>query len=238
LAKQFNVPEKSVHVKATESRRLMESDRRLAGTWAIDYTITALASQEATISSQMTTLKAAPDNLKAEMKTQLKAAGVAQSAIDTLTVSSFSGTQVTSKVTHSGKMSIVVANTGMADLTRAMTRVLAKKLGVSENEVTVYVYAKSWIATNLPAGTTGDYGVEWSVSAPSSKDGDIQETLKMLVASPSDLNAHLKENLVKEGFASSNAVSVAWNRDELSLTVAPENVLRLLTYLTSHQYSI
>jgi hypothetical protein len=106
LAKQFNVPTTSVSgVSATESRRLMETFRRLAGNWVVSYAIEVPATQASAITSKIATLAAAPDTLKAEMKTQLAAAGVAQSAIDTLAISSFAGAKAASPVETSGAFS-------------------------------------------------------------------------------------------------------------------------------------
>jgi len=76
LAKQFNVSASMVTVTATESRRLGDAvARMLAGSWAVQFTITAPASKAAAIESSAAALKATPSNFA--LAAELTKAGVA-----------------------------------------------------------------------------------------------------------------------------------------------------------------
>jgi len=91
LAQQFAVSDTGVAVTATESRRLADaSPRQLAGTWTIVFVITAPGTQMAAIEAKASALTADTASLKTELATQLKAAGVSDDAIKSLSVASFS----------------------------------------------------------------------------------------------------------------------------------------------------
>jgi hypothetical protein len=214
LAKKFSVTEKSVYVKATESRRLAATEglRRLAGTWAIAYSITAPVAQATAITATMTDLKASPDKLKTELKAQLVTAGVAQSAVDSLGVSSFTGSEAT-RVKKNGYLSIVAPTSDAAQVGKATTKLLAKHFKVSETSVVVMVRDKTWIVTNLPSGTTGDYGVEWTVYVSSGQDDAATSKISAMVSTPSDLTTDLRTYLVMEGVTIASGSSVSYVQD-------------------------
>jgi len=91
LAQQFAVSDTGVAVTATESRRLADaSPRQLAGTWTIVFVITVPGTQMAAIEAKASALTADTTSLKTELATQLKAAGVSDDAIKSLSVASFS----------------------------------------------------------------------------------------------------------------------------------------------------
>jgi hypothetical protein len=92
LAKHFDVAEASITTKATESRRLSEF-RKLAGTWSITYSFTVSAAKAAAVQSKADATKNSLTALTAELKTQLVAAGVPQTAVDAMTVSGFTSTK-------------------------------------------------------------------------------------------------------------------------------------------------
>jgi hypothetical protein len=97
LAKHFAVSEASVTTTATESRRLSEGIRKLAGTWSIEYSFTVPASQAKAVEGKVEATKTSMDALKTELKTQLIAAGVDASKVNAMTVTGFTGTKVDPK---------------------------------------------------------------------------------------------------------------------------------------------
>lgn len=224
LAKKFSVSEKSVHVQAKESRRLMEGEglRRLAGQWAIDYTVTAPATEAVAIASKITELQASPVTLQPEIKAQLTAAGVAQSAVDSLAVVWVTGGEVT-KIKKNGQLSVVAPNAQMSQVGVAATAVLAKQFGVSETAVVVTVRDKAWITANMPSGTAGDFGIEWIVYVASSYDVSAKTKSSSLVLKPSDLNLDMRTEMLKQGYAPEGTaisqVSISYFKDLSAATI-------------------
>jgi len=109
LAKELGVEDSAVSVSATESRRLSDaSARQLAGTWKIDFTVTAPEAKMVAVEAKVTSLKTSTASLKTELKVQLKAAGVSDAEIAKMEVSSFtaqkqaSGTTGTTGTTGTG----------------------------------------------------------------------------------------------------------------------------------------
>jgi len=101
LATHFGVAESVVTTTATESRRLSEA-RNLAGTWSIDYSFTVPTSQAAAVETKVEATKTSSDAMKSVLKTQLVAAGVAQSNVDAMTISSFTSTKTVSGASTTG----------------------------------------------------------------------------------------------------------------------------------------
>jgi len=62
----------------------------------VDFTVTAAASKKAAIESKVTALKSSTASLKTGMTSELKKAGADQTALDSLSVASFSATEVKS----------------------------------------------------------------------------------------------------------------------------------------------
>jgi len=98
LATTFQVDETQVSVTASESRRLMENVRKLAGTWSVDYTITASKTRKASIESKVTDLKKDTSTLKTVMATELKAAGANEAVANSFALTSFAGKAEIAKV--------------------------------------------------------------------------------------------------------------------------------------------
>jgi len=98
LATHFNISVDNVKVTVTETRRLSEDVRRLAGTFAIDFVITVPPAKAAALTAKVEAAKAAPDTFKTEFatvaKAKLVAAGVPQATVDNLSVSAFTATAV------------------------------------------------------------------------------------------------------------------------------------------------
>jgi len=90
LAKELDVEESGVTVTAKESRRLADaSPRQLAGTWKIDFEVTAPAAKVTAVQSKVTALNKGTDTFKKELGDQLKAAGVGDAAVAAMKLSSF-----------------------------------------------------------------------------------------------------------------------------------------------------
>jgi hypothetical protein len=95
LATKFSVDPSAVAVTATESRRLSEGTRRLAGTWVIDYAITAPEARKASMETALSNLKANPGSLKTEIAKELANAGAGAAVANSLEVTSITGATVT-----------------------------------------------------------------------------------------------------------------------------------------------
>lgn len=88
----------SVIVTATESRRLDQSGatpRQLVGNFDITFTIVAPAAKSAAILTKATSLSGNTADLQDQMRAQLKAAGASDSAVNAMTVASFSVVETT-----------------------------------------------------------------------------------------------------------------------------------------------
>jgi hypothetical protein len=99
LEKQFEGS--TVTVTVIESRRLTDSwrmagsfDRRLAGSFAISYTVEAPAAQAAAHTAKMGELKKSTATLMTSLKTEMKAVGVDTAVLDKLEVSAFTSVTV------------------------------------------------------------------------------------------------------------------------------------------------
>jgi len=98
LAKHFGVAESKVTTTATKSRRLSEA-RNLADAWSIDYSFTVPTSQAAAVETKVAATKTSSDAMKSVLKTELVTAGVDQTNVDAMTVSSFTSTKTVSGTT-------------------------------------------------------------------------------------------------------------------------------------------
>jgi len=98
LAKHFAVAESKVTTTATKSRRLSEA-RNLADAWSIDYSFTVPTSQAAAVETKVAATKTSSAAMKSVLKTELVTAGVDQTNVDAMTVSSFTSTKTVSGTT-------------------------------------------------------------------------------------------------------------------------------------------
>jgi len=113
IAAHFGVAESGVTVTATGSRRLSEA-RNLAGSWSIAYSFTVPTSQAAAVAEKVAATKTSSDAMKAVLKTQLVAAGVPQTDVDAMTISSFTATKTVSAGTGTSGSTTGVYETSSA----------------------------------------------------------------------------------------------------------------------------
>jgi len=106
LATLFNISVDNVQVTVTETRRLSEDVRRLAGTFAIAFVITVPPAKATALTAKVEAAKTAPDTFKTEFaavaKVKLVAAGVPQATVDNLSVSALTVTPVYATSTTTG----------------------------------------------------------------------------------------------------------------------------------------
>jgi len=98
LAEHFAIVVTKIQATVTETRRLSEDVRRLAGTFAIDFVITVPPAKAAALKTKIDAATTNPAAFKKAFATvakkQLVKAGVTQATVDSLTVSSLTVTPV------------------------------------------------------------------------------------------------------------------------------------------------
>jgi len=98
LANEYDVEEAAVTVVATESRRLHAAERKLAGTWAVAFTIAVPETKVKAAEEKTASLSTNSDNVVATLKNELLELGVPPATLQALTVSGFTVSKVVTAV--------------------------------------------------------------------------------------------------------------------------------------------
>jgi len=120
VATYFTVDPDTVTVTATETRRLHGADRKLAGTWSVNFEFLAPASKVAAVTAKVTELNASPEVFSTAMTSGIKAAlteaGVDAAVLASVTVTSHdvygSGPTTTMRITTAAPSDMTDGTTG------------------------------------------------------------------------------------------------------------------------------